>query len=164
MRRVGAAAGVLGLLTLALAGCGDDGDGDDPPTTATTVTLGDPLAVGATYEDPTGIVSITVEGVRITDATLLASAEVCTDERGLPSVPIGPAAWQLRVQGREQTVPRVTLNAPSQAARPVWPDEVALGPGDCFTGKVAFPLPDGARPAAIVFTQLNQPVAWQVRT
>jgi hypothetical protein len=164
MRRVGAAAGVLGLLTLALGACGDDGEGDDPPTTATTVTLGDPLAVGATYEDPTGLVTITVEGVRITGDLLLATAEACTAEEGLPSVPIGPAAWQLRIQDREQTVPRMTLEDPSRAARPVWPDEVALAPGECFAGKVAFPLPDGGRPSAIVFSQLNQPVAWRVRT
>ncbi len=61
-------------------------------------------------------------------------------------------------------MPRVTLTEPTRAARPVWPDEVALGAGDCFSGKVAFRLPEGARPSAIVFSQLNPPVAWRVRT
>jgi hypothetical protein len=164
MRRVGTAAGVLGLLAVALMGCGDDGNDEETSTTAATVSLGDPLAVGATYEDPAGLVSITVEGVRIIGGLLLAAAEACTAEAGVLSVPIQASAWQLRVQGREQTVPRVTLPDPVRAAQPIWPDEVALRTGECFAGKVAFRLPDGARPAAIVFSQLNPPVAWRVRT
>jgi hypothetical protein len=164
VRPLGSTAGVLGLLALVLAGCGDDGDDEDTPTTAATVVLGDPLPVGSAYEDPSGLVTLTVEGVRLTGGLLIASAEACTAEDGLPAVPIQPTAWQLRVRGREQTVPRITLPDPVAAARPVWPDEVTLGPGECFAGKVAFQLPAGAHPTEIVFSQLNPPVSWRVRS
>jgi hypothetical protein len=128
-------AAVLGAITLVLAGCGDD---DEAPaeTTDVEVTIGQGLPIGASYEDPTGNVTIAVNGVRLVGDLLLANAEACATEGSLPPLPIMPDAWQLRVRGEEQAIPRVLLEN----------------------------LPDtGARPTAIIFTQLSQPIAWRVR-
>jgi hypothetical protein len=149
-------------MAFVLVGCA--GDDATPTSTSVTITLGEPLPVGSTYEDPTGNVTLTVRGVRLTGDLLLADAEACASDTGLPALPILPAAWQLRVQGREQTIPRVDLDEPVRAARPPWPDTVELATGECFAGKVAFRLPEQARPAAIVFTQLGAPVAWTIRS
>lgn len=153
----------LGALALVLSGCSSD---DDPSVLATdvTVTLGEPLPVGSSYEDPAGLVTLTVRGVRLTGGMLLADAEACADADGLPAVPVQSRAWQLRVRGREQTIPAVTVDDPTRAARPPWPETVELAAGDCVEGKVAFRLPDGARPDILLFTQLNEPVAWRIRT
>jgi hypothetical protein len=156
-------AAVLGALTLVLTGCSDD---DEAPTATTDVevTIGQGLPVGATYEDPGGNVSITVKGVRLIGDLVLVNAEACASEDSLPGLPIQAEAWQLRVRGREEAIPRVLLEDPNQAASPPWPDNVSLAPGRCFDGKVAFRLPeDGARPRTIIFTQLNPPVAWRIR-
>jgi hypothetical protein len=161
MSRVLLALGALGGLALLLPACGDDEAA--APSTTITVTLGEPLPVGATYEDPTGNVTLTVRGVRLTGGLLLADAEACTSADGLPALPVQPGAWQLRLRGREQTVPRVTLDQPNRAARPPWPDTVELAPGECFAGKVAFRVPPEAQPSALVFTQLGVPVAWTIR-
>jgi hypothetical protein len=149
---------------MALTACGDDGDSATPPTTTVTVTLGQGMPVGATYEDPSGNVTLTVHGVRIVGGLLLADAEACSAEDAPPGLPIQPTAWQLRVRGQDSPVPRTNVDEPSQAARPPWPDTVSLQPGDCFEGKVAFELPEDHAPRAIVFTQLNPPVAWRIRT
>jgi len=154
----------LGALALVLAGCGEDDETAAPTTTAVTVTLGDPLPIGSTYEDPSGNVTLTVHGVRLTGGLLLADAEACASATGLPGIPIQATAWQLRLRGRQQTIPRITVDEPSQAARPPWPDSVALGPGECFEAKVAFRLPEGGRATEIVFTQLGVPVAWTIRS
>ena len=159
MTRVAAAVGALGLL---LTACGDDG-GAAPTTTAVEITLGQGLPVGASYEDPSGNVTLTVNGIRLTGGLLLADAEACAAEDSLPGLPIQPAAWQLRLRGSEQVVPSVQLADPNRSARPAWPATVALDPGTCVEGKVAFRLPPDARPQAVLFTQLAQPVAWRVR-
>jgi hypothetical protein len=155
-------AAVLGALSLVLAGCGDD---DDAPATTTEVEirLGQGLPVGASYEDPTGNVTVAVNGVRLTGGYLLADAKACAADDAIPGLPIQAQAWQLRVRGQEEPVPRVLLEDPIRAASPVWPDTVSLAPGRCFEGKVAFELPDEGRPSAIIFTQLSQPVAWRIR-
>ncbi len=155
-------AAVLGALMVALTGCGDD---DEVPTTTTsvTVTLGPDLPLGTVYEDPSGNITLAVRDVRIADGLLLADAEACSAEDGLPGLPIQPTAWQLRVRGQDAPVPRVTLEDPNRAARPPWPDTVTLSPGQCFAAKVAFELPEGSRPRAIVFTQVSPPVAWRIR-
>ena len=156
-------AAVLGALSLLLAGCGDD---DEAPaaTTDVEVTIGQGLPIGATYEDPSGNVTITVNGVRIVGDLVLANAEACAAEDSVPGLPIQPNAWQLRVRGQEEAIPRVLLENPNRAASPPWPDNVSLAPGRCFDGKVAFQLPEaGARPSALIFTQLSQPVAWRIR-
>jgi hypothetical protein len=162
MTRVAAAVGALALV---ISGCSDD-DGDSAVTTTTAIqiTLGQGLPVGASYEDPTGNVTLTVNGIRLTGGLLLADAEACAAEDALPGLPIQAAAWQLRVRGADQPVPRILLDDPVDAARPVWPDSVELAPGDCFSGKVAFRLPEDGRPMAVIFTQLNPPVAWRVRS
>jgi hypothetical protein len=154
----------LGVLAVVLAGCGDDDGGASPTTTAVTLTLGEPLPVGASFEDPSGSVTLTVHGVRLTGGLLLADAEACAASGSIPGLPIQPTAWQLRLRGRQQTLPRITVDRPTRAASPVWPDNVTLDPGDCFEGKVAFRLPDNGRAAEIVFTQLSVPVAWTVRS
>jgi hypothetical protein len=154
----------VGALALALTGCGDDDGSAAPSTTAVTITLGEPLPVGATFEDPSGNVTLTVHGIRLTGGLLLADAEACAAADGLPGLPIQPTAWQLRLRGRQQTIPRTTLDHPTPAAQPPWPDDVTLAPGECFEGKVAFRLPEGARPAEILFTQLGVPVAWTIRS
>ena len=147
-----------------LAGCGDD-DEAAPSTTAVEVTVGQGLRIGATYEDPSGNVRITVNGVRVLGDLLLANAEACTDEDAAPGLPILADAWQLRVRGQEEAIPRVLLEDPIRAASPPWPDNVSLEPGRCFDGKVAFRLPEaGARATTIIFTQLNPPVAWRIRS
>jgi hypothetical protein len=105
-----------------------------------------------------------VNGVRLTGDLLLADAEACAADDAIPGLPIQAQAWQLRVRGQELPVPRVLLEDPIQAASPVWPDSVTLAPGRCFHGKVAFRLPEDARPAAIIFTQLSQPIAWRIRS
>ena len=157
-------AAVLGALTLALTGCGDDDDAT-PASTSVTVTLGQGFPVGATYEDPSGNVTITVRGVRITDGVLLADAEACTAADALPGLPILPTAWQLRVRGQDTPVAKMTIEDPNRAARPPWPDTpVTIEPGECFNGKVAFELPEDARPRAIVFTQISPPAAWRIRS
>jgi hypothetical protein len=156
-------AAVLGALTLVLAGCGDD---DETPTTTTDVevTIGQGLRIGATYEDPSGNVTITVSGIRVLGDLLLANAEACAAEDSPPGLPIQENAWQLRVRGGEEAIPRILLEDPNRAASPPWPDNVSLEPGRCFDGKVAFRLPEaGARPTTIIFTQLSQPVAWRIR-
>jgi hypothetical protein len=155
-------AAVLGALTFVLAGCGDD---DEAPTAPTDVeiTIGQGLPIGSSYEDPTGNVTVTVNGIRVTGGLLLADAEACADEDAMPGLPIQAQAWQLRVRGQEQSVPRFVPEDPNRAASPVWPDNVSLAPGRCFHGKVAFRLPEDSRPNAIVFTQLSPPVAWQIR-
>ena len=154
----------VGALALVLIGCGDDEDAAPPSTTGVTVTVGEPLPVGASYEDQSGNVTLTVHGLRITGDLLLADAEACLSASALPSLPIQASAWQLRVRGRQQTIPRITVDQPTQAASPPWPDDVELEAGECFEGKVAFGLPDGARASEIVFTQLSTPVAWTVRS
>jgi hypothetical protein len=157
-------AAVLGALSLALVGC--SGDDDDAPTSTTgvTVTLGEGLPVGASYEDPSGQITLTVRGVRITGGLLLADAEACSADDAIPGLPIQAMAWQLRVRGQDSPVPMTVLEEPNRAASPPWPESVALEPGDCFVGKVAFELPDDGQPRAVVFTQLNQPVAWRIRS
>jgi len=157
-------AAVLGAMALALSACSGD-DGESPPaTTRVTVTLGDGLPVGASYEDPSGNVTLTVHGVRITGGRLLADAEACTADDAPPGLPIMTEAWQLRVRGQDSPVPMVVLEDPNRPARPAWPASVSLAPGDCFRGKVAFELPDDVTPRAVVFTQLSQPVAWRIRS
>ena len=156
-------AAVLGALTLVLAGCGDD-DESPSATTDVEITIGQGLPVGASYEDPTGNVTITVNGVRLTGDLLLADAEACAADDAIPGLPIQAQAWQLQVRGQEEPVPRVLLEDPIRAARPVWPDSVTLAPGRCFHAKVAFRVPEDARPAAIIFTQLSQPIAWRIRS
>jgi hypothetical protein len=155
---------VLGALALVAAGCsGDDGD-TSTTTTAVEITIGQGLPVGASYDDPAGNVTVTVRGVRITGGLVLANAEACAADDAIPGLPIQPDAWQLRVRGQEQAIPRVLLENPNRAASPPWPDTVPLDPGDCFEGKVAFRLPDDdSRPTAIIFTQLSPPVAWRIR-
>lgn len=157
-------AAVLGALALGLTGCGGDDQDASPSTSTVTVALGADLALGQTYEDPSGQVTLTVRGVRLTGDLLLADAEACISEDGPPGLPIEPLAWVLRLRGREQTIPRTTLDDPPAAARPPWPDTLALTPGECFEGKVAFNLPDAARPVGIVFAQLSRPVVWTIRT
>ena len=158
-------AAVLGALTVALVGCsGDDGGDAVAPTSTVTVTLGQGMPVGATYEDPSGNVTLTIHGVRIADGYLLADAEACSAQDAPPGLPIQPTAWQLRVRGQDSAVPRTTLEHPNRAASPPWPDTVALEPGDCFEGKVAFELPADHAPRAIIFTQLSPPVAWRIRS
>jgi hypothetical protein len=154
-------AAVLGAMTIALGGCGDDTE-SVPPTTTVTVRLDQELPVGATYEDPSGNVTLTVHGVRTVDGLLLADAEACIAADAPPGLPIEATAWQLRVRGQDAPVPRTTVEQPTRAARPPWPDTVALAPGECFRGKVAFELPAGHDPQTIVFTQLSPPVAWRV--
>jgi hypothetical protein len=154
----------LGALALVLAGCGDDEDAAPPSTTAVTVTVDEPLPMGASYEDRSGNVTLTVHGVRITGGLVLADAEACLSASALPSLPIQASAWQLQLRGREQTVPRTTVDQPTQATSPPWPDDVELEAGECFEGKVAFQVPDGGRASGIVFTQLSTPVAWTVRS
>ena len=154
----------LGTLALVLTGCGDDGDAAPPSTTAVTVTVGEPLPMGASYEDRSGTVTLTVHGVRITGDLLVADSEACLSASALPSLPIQATAWQLQLRGRQQTVPRITVDQPTQAMSPPWPDDVELEAGGCFEGKVAFRVPDGSRASAIVFTQLSTPVAWTVRS
>jgi hypothetical protein len=155
---------LLAALVLVLVACGDD-DEAPPATTDVEVTIGQGLPLGATYEDPSGNVTITVNGVRLVGDLVLASAEACAAEDALAGPPILPDAWQLRVRGQEQAIPRVLLEDPSGAASPPWPDTVSLQPGRCFDGKVAFRLPEAdARPSTIIFTQLAQPVAWRIRS
>jgi hypothetical protein len=157
-------AAVLGALTLVLVGCGDD-DEAAPPTTDVEVTIGQGLPIGASYEDPTGNVTITVKGVRLVGDLVLANAEACAAEDALPGLPIQADAWQLRVRDQEGAIPSIQLEHPSRAASPPWEVGVALEPGECLDGKVAFRLEDpGARPSAIIFTQLSQPIAWRVRS
>lgn len=163
MRRVVVALGALGGLTLLLVGCGDE-EASAPTTTRVTVTLGEPLPVGTTYEDPSGNVTLAVRGIRFTGGLLLADAEACAAADALPALPVPLAAWQLRLQGRDQTIPAVTLDQPNRAARPRWPESAALAPGECVDGKVAFRVPPQADPTAVLFTQLPAPVAWAVRT
>lgn len=160
MRR---AAMVLGGLVLLLAACGDD-EAAAPASTRVTVTLGEPLPVGTTYEDPSGNVTLTVRGIRLTGGLLVADAEACASDDGLPALPVQPGAWQLRLAGREQTIPQVTLDQPSRAARPPWPETVQLTAGECVEGKVAFRVPPEAEPVQVLFTQLPTPVAWRVRS
>jgi len=162
MSRVVVALGALGGLALLLVGCGDD-EAAAPTTTGVTVTLGEPLPVGTTYEDPSGNVTLTVRGIRLTGGLLLADAEVCAAADALPALPVQAAAWRLRLVGREQTIPRVRLDQPNRAARPPWPDVAELGPGDCVEGKVAFRVPPQAEPAEVLFTQLATPISWAVR-
>lgn len=157
-------AAVLGALTLALSGCSGDDDDGPTSTTSVTITLGDGLPVGASYEDPSGNVTLTVHGVRITGGRLLADAEACTADDAPPGLPVAAGAWQLRVRGQDSPVPMVVLDDPNQAARPAWPASVSLAPGECFQGKVAFELPEDGQPRAVVFTQLNPPVAWRIRS
>lgn len=153
--------GVLIGAALVVTGCGDDGE-SSPATTAARVRLGEPLAVGETYEDPTGAVTMTLHGVRITGGLLLADAEACIAEDGPAGAPIQPQAWQLRVRGREQALAPTFLGDPQRAARPAWPDTVQLDPGECVRGKVAFELPAGIRPRELVFAQLATPVVWSI--
>ncbi|HEY5886710.1 MAG TPA: hypothetical protein VIT24_03230 [Acidimicrobiales bacterium] len=153
----------VGALALVLTGCGDE-EAAPPSTTGVTVTVGEPLPVGASYEDQSGSVTLTVHGVRITGGLLLADAEACLSASALPSLPIQATAWQLRLRGRQQTVPRINVDQPNHAASPPWPDDVELEAGECFEGKVAFRLPDAGPATEIVFTQLSTPVAWTVRT
>jgi hypothetical protein len=162
MRRVVVALGALGGLALLLAGCGDD-EAAGPTTTRVTTTLGEPFPVGTTYEDPSGNVTLTVRGIRLTGDLLLADAEACAAADGLPALPVQSTAWQLRLEGREQTIPQVSLAQPNRAARPPWPETPQLAPGDCVEGKVAFRVPPQAQPAEVLFTQLATPVSWTVR-
>ncbi len=162
MRRAVVALRALGSLALLLVGCGDD-EAAAPATTRVTVTLGEPLPVGTAYEDPSGKVTLTVRGIRLTGGLLLADAEACAAAGGLPALPVQPGAWQLRLEGREQTIPQVTLDEPNRAARPPWPEGVRLAAGECVEGKVAFRMPPQAEPAEVLFTQLPAPVAWTIR-
>lgn len=163
MIRAVLALAAVGGLALLLAGCSDDEDAA-PASTRVTVTLGEPLPVGTSYEDPSGNVTLTVRGIRLTGDLLLADAEACAAEGGLPALPIQPGAWQLRLEGREQTIPQVTLDQPTRAARPPWPETAQVAAGECVEGKVAFRVPPEAQPTQILFTQLPAPVAWRVRT
>ena len=162
MSRVVVALGALGGLALLLVGCTDD-EAVAPTTTRVTVTLGEPFPVGTTYEDPSGNVTLAVRGIRLTGGLLLADAEACAAADGLPALPVPLAAWQLRLEGREQTISAGTLEQPNRAARPRWPESAELAPGECVDGKVAFRIPPGAEPAQVIFTQLPAPVAWRVR-
>lgn len=153
----------LAASAVALAGCSDD-EAAAPATTRVTVTLGEPLPVGTTYEDPSGNVTLTVRGIRLTGGLLLADAEACAAADGLPAVPIQPNAWQLRLQGREQTIPQVTVDQPNRAARPPWPETAGIAAGECVAGKVAFRVPPETDPTQVLFTQLPTPVAWRVRS
>lgn len=162
MSRAALALAALGGVALLLAGCGDD-EAAAPASTRVTVTLGEPLPVGVTYEDPSGNVTLTVRGIRLTGGLLLADAEACAAADGLPALPVQPGAWQLRLAGREQTIPQVTIDQPSRAARPPWPETVQLTAGECVEGKVAFRVPPEADPVQVLFTQLPTPVAWRVR-
>ncbi|MET0825194.1 MAG: hypothetical protein ABWZ89_01630, partial [Acidimicrobiales bacterium] len=80
------------------------------------------------------------------------------------SLPIRASAWQLQLRGRVQTVPPTTVDQPTHATSPPWPDGVELEAGECFEGKVAFRVPDGGRASGIEFNQLSTPVAWTVRS
>ncbi len=162
MHRAVVALGALAAVALLLAGCSDD-ETAAPTSTAATIRLGEPLPIGATYEDPSGNVTLTVRGIRLTGNLVLANAEACAATGGLPALPVLADAWQLRLTGREQTIPRVTLEQPTRAARPRWPDSVELAAGECFEAKVAFRVPAQAEPTAVVFTQLPLPVAWTIR-
>lgn len=161
MRRAVVALRALGGLALLLVGCGGD-EAAAPTTTRVTVTLGEPLPVGAAYQDPSGNVTLTVRGIRLTGGLLLADAEACAAAGGLPALPVQPNAWQLRLEGREQTVPPVTLDQPNRAARPPWPEAAQVEAGACVEGKVAFRVPPQADPAEVLFTQLPAPVAWTI--
>ena len=163
MRRAALAWAALGGLAVLLVGCGDD-EGASPASTRVTVTLGEPLPVGTSYEDPSGNVTLTVRGIRLTGGLLLADAEACAAAGGLAALPVQPGAWQLRLEGREQTIPQMTVDQPSRAARPPWPATVQLAAGECVEGKVAFRVPPEAEPTQILFTQLPTPVAWRVQT
>lgn len=154
----------LVVAALLLAGCGDDGDADATGATGATVTLGDPLPVGASYEDPSGNVTLTVDGIRLTGGLLLADAAACASADGLPALPLFPTAWQLRLEDREQPLGSVTVDRPNAAARPPWPATAEVAAGECVEGKVAFRIPEDARPTELVFTQLNPPVSWRIRT
>jgi hypothetical protein len=162
MRRADVALRAVGSLALLLVGCGDD-EAAAPTTTTVTVTLGEPLPVGTAYEDPSGNVTLTVRGIRLTGGLLLADAEACAATGGLPALPVQPDAWQLRLEGREQTIPQVILGQPNRAARPPWPEAARVAAGECVEGKVAFRVPAQAEPAEVLFTQLPTPVAWTVR-
>ena len=161
MSRVVVALGALGGLALLLVGCGDEEA--TPTTTRVTLTLGEPFPVGTTYEDPSGNVTLAVRGIRFTGGLLLADAEACAAADGLPALPVLLAAWQLRLEGREQTIPAVTLDQPNRASRPPWPETAEVAAGECVEGKVAFRVPPQAEPAEIVFTQLATPVSWAVQ-
>ena len=127
-------------------------------------TLGQGLPVGATYEDPTGNVTLTVRGVRLTGGLLLADAEACAADDAIPGLPIQPTAWQLRVRGQEQPVPRVTARAtrtgpPARLARHRDPRTRPL-----LRGQGGLRAARGRPTPAIVFTQLSHAVAWRIRS
>ncbi len=151
----------VGLALVAVA-CGDDGDAA-PTTTAAQVRLGEPLAVGQTYEDPSGAVTLTVHGVRFLGGRLIVDAEACTRDDGPAGLPVQLAAWQLQVRGREQTLGASTVDDPPASARPPWPAVAAIAPGECLRAKVGFALPDGVQVRRLLFTQLAAPAAWTIR-
>ncbi len=154
---------VLLLVLVAAAACGDDGDGAATTTTGTRSTVVvEQLALGDAYVDPTGAVTLTTHRLDRDGDLVVVDAEVCLMAGGPSGIPVEEAAWQLRVVGAEQPVPRSVLDDPPPVARPPWPDRLGLANGECFRGKVPFTVPVDAELSDVVFTQLGRPVAWSL--
>ncbi len=161
MRRAVVALRALGGLALLLVGCGGD-EAAAPTTTRVTVTLGEPLPVGAAYQDPSGNVTLTVRGIRLTGGLLLAdSAEACA-RRAAPALPVQPNAWQLRLEGREQTVPPVTRTSRTVPPGRRGPRPPRWRRACASRARSPSGCPPQADPAEVLFTQLPAPVAWTI--